>query len=822
MNGLCLLGSNYYEGSVIVRRLSFQLRAAFDKRQPTNDPHAMQSQKEYSIEWGGRTLTIGVGLYAQQASGSCTVRYGDTVVLCTATMGGHREGIDYFPLAVDFEERLYASGRIKGSRFIKREGRPTDEAVLSGRLIDRAIRPLFPEGMHNEVAVVVTALSHDLENDADIPGLVGAACALGLSDIPWEGPLAAARIGRAADGSFIVNPTYAQIAETSMDLVVAGVNGKTVMLEAGTNELSEEDAIAAISLAHEHLKPVIALIEKVRAAHGKPKTDVFSPTSEEEMAHRSRLQGVRDIANVWLKEHIRELFSQPLKTKADRKMAASVLRKQLEVHLIEKGVTAKDELHAGLYEMEEAEVAEVTRMILDEGRRADGRKVDEIRDLEATVALLPRTHGSGLFQRGSTQVLSAVTLGSPGMEQTVDTMEFQTTRRYFHHYNFPSYSVGETRGNRGPGRREIGHGALAERAILPMLPNKEAFPYTIRVVSEVLGSNGSSSMGATCGSTLALMDAGVPLKAPVAGIAMGVASDEKNGRFRVITDLQDLEDGPGGMDFKAAGTRKGVTAIQMDTKTHGIPLETLREAFTMAKTARFQILDVMEKTIAAPRAELSKWAPRIESFFINPEKIREVIGPGGKMINEIIAQTGVQIDIEDSGLVMITSVDPEGMKKAVDWVKNLTREVKVGEVFTGPVTRIMDFGAFVEILPKQEGLVHISELAPERVATVQDVVKLGDMVTVKVYEIDGQGRLNLSRKRALPGYVEQDGDNKPLRDRKTGSGDRGGSRGGFGGGRGGDKGSYGSRPRNDDRPPTTPSAPAAPRPRPDDPFDFKF
>jgi polyribonucleotide nucleotidyltransferase len=388
--------------------------------------------------------------------------------------------------------------------------------------------------------------------------------------------------------------------------------------------------------------------------------------------------------------------------------------------------------------------------------------LDEIRELGAMIGVMPRTHGSGLFQRGSTQVLASVTLGSPGMEQTLDTMEYQTKKRYFHHYNFPSYSVGETKGNRGPGRREIGHGALAERAIMPVLPEREPFPYTVRVVSEVLGSNGSSSMGATCGSTLALMDAGVPITAPVAGIAMGCASDGK-GRFRVITDLQDLEDGTGGMDFKVAGTRAGITAIQMDTKTHGIPMAVVRETLNMAYTARLQVLDVIESVIPAPRAELSKWAPRIESFRIKPDRIRDVIGPGGKMINEIIAACNVQIDIEDDGLVMITALNPEGMQKAVNWVKQLTREIVAGEIFTGKVTRIMDFGAFVEIAPKQEGLVHISELAPKRVEKVTDVVNVGDTVTVKVYEIDAMGRLNLSIKRADPNYQASERDEKPLR-----------------------------------------------------------
>lgn len=766
----------------------------------------MQTQKEYSMEWGGRTLTIGVGLLAQQASGSCTVRYGDTLALCTATMGGVREGLNYFPLSVDFEERLYAAGRIKGSRFIKREGRPTDEAVLSGRLIDRAIRPLFSHDIRNEVAVVATVLSHDQENDADIPALVGSACALGISDIPWNGPLAAMRVGR-VNGEWIINPTYAQIIEGGVDIVVAGRDGKTLMLEAGTYEITEDDAVAAIAFAQEQMAPVIAFIEKIRAAHGKEKADVLTPKTEEERVTLAHREEIHAAAHAFLATRKGTLFAEPLKTKMDRKNAVSRLKKELDDYLKEKEVS-KDDRKMSADVLDSFVDSEVTKMILDEGRRADGRGMDEIRELGSMVGLLPRVHGSGLFQRGSTQVVSAVTLGSPGMEQTLDTMEFQTTKRFFHHYNFPSYSVGETRGNRGPGRREIGHGALAERALQPVMPIKEVFPYTVRIVSEVFGSNGSSSMGATCGSTLALMDAGVPIKAPVAGIAMGVASDEKTGRFRVMTDLQDLEDGEGGMDFKAAGTRAGITAIQMDTKTHGIPLETLREAFAMAKKARLQILDGIEAVIPAPRAELSKWAPRIESFHIHPDKIRDVIGPGGKMINEIIAQTGVQIDIEDDGLVMVTSADPEGMKKAVDWIHQLTREVKVGEVFTGKVTRLMDFGAFVEILPKQEGLVHISELAPQRVATVQDVVKVGDTVTVKVFEIDSMGRLNLSIKRARPDYVEQAGDDKPLRDRKSG----GSSRGGNGG----------PRRFDNDRPRTSSGGSPAPRPSGDDPFNVKF
>lgn len=721
----------------------------------------MQQEQTFSIEWGGRTLKIGVGLLAQQANGSCTVQYGDTVVLCTATMGAARDGLDFFPLQVDFEERMYAAGRIKGSRFIKREGRPTDEAILSGRLIDRAIRPLFDDRLRNEIAVVATVFSHDQENDADIPGLIGSACALAISDIPWDGPIAAARVGR-VNGEWILNPTYAQTAEGDLDLVVAGAHGKTIMLEAGAKQISEADATAAITWAHEQLGPVMELMERVRTAAAKAKYDAFTPRTEEEKVAQAELAQLHELARTCMKSKTATtLFAQPLKTKADRKDAVARLKAETDAYLASQNIS-KDNRKKAMEIVDEFVDGEITRLILEEGRRADGRALDEIRELGALVGVMPRTHGSGLFQRGSTQVLSSVTLGSPGMEQTLDTMEYQAKKRFFHHYNFPSYSVGETKSNRGPGRREIGHGALAERALMPVLPDRDSFPYTIRIVSEVLGSNGSSSMGATCGSTLALLDAGVPIAAPVAGIAMGVASDEVAGAFRVITDLQDLEDGRGGMDFKIAGTRQGITAIQMDTKTHGIPLDVVRQTLGQALKARLQILDAIEHTIPAPRAELSKWAPRIESFRINPDRIRDVIGPGGKMINEIIDACNVQIDIEDDGLVMITSVNPEGMRKAVDWVKQLTREVAAGEIFTGPVTRILDFGAFVEILPKQEGLVHISEIAPERINKVTDIVKVGDMVTVKVIEIDSMGRINLSIKRALPGYQPSEND-KPFR-----------------------------------------------------------
>ncbi len=710
----------------------------------------IKKSQEFSIAFAGRSLTISVGQLAQQAGGSCLVRFGDTVALCTATMGEVRDEIDYFPLSVEFEERMYAAGRIKGSRFIKREGRPTDEAILSGRLIDRAVRPLFPEALRNDVTIVATVFSHDQENDADIPSLIGASCALAISDIPWNGPIAAVRIGR-RDGKFILMPTYAEVGAGDLDLVVAGTPDKTLMVEAGASCVPEEVMLEAIKFALGSLSPVIDLINQVVKVVGKKKFDPTLPKNEEDRVKREELVAIHEKTLAFLATKQDVLFAEPLKSKADRKAAVGRLKREVQEHLTELGI-GKDNRRRAEEVVDGFIDSEVTRQILDKKIRADGRGIEDIRDLGSLVGIMPRTHGSALFQRGSTQVLSTVTLGSPGMEQTLDTMEYQTKKRYFHHYNFPSYSVGETRPSRGPGRREIGHGALAERALMAVLPEREPFPYTIRVVSEVLGSNGSSSMGATCGSTLALMDAGVPIKAPVAGIAMGVASDEKNNRYQVITDLQDLEDGAGGMDFKIAGTRDGITAMQMDTKTSGLPWSVVEQTVHQAHAARLKILDSMAEVIATPRPDLSQYAPRIVSFMINPERIRDVIGPGGKMINEIIATHNVQIDIEDTGLVMVTSINPDSMEKAVTWIKQLTREVTVGEIFEGPVTRILDFGAFVEIMPKVEGLVHVSELAPYRVRAVEDMVKIGQMVKVTVYEIDSMGRVNLSMKR-VPGAV---------------------------------------------------------------------
>jgi len=688
--------------------------------------------RTFKKEIAGRELIIEIGKLANQANGSATVRYGDTVVLATAVMGEKiREGINFFPLMVDYEERLYAAGKIKGSRFIKREGRPTDEAVLSGRMTDRIIRPLFSHKIRNDVQVIITILSVDQENDPDLCSIIGASTALAVSDIPWSGPIGAARVAK-TDGEIIINPTYEQREKSLYDIMVAGKNGKINMIEAGGKEAPESEVVRAIEFSQKYIQEIIDFQNEIISQVGKEKKQVKLIQADKDTEDK-----IRKFLSDKLYDSVFEADQKKSYEKEDK------LTNELKTFVAEN--FGEEAQIIADFIMEEETNLLLKKSILGEGKRPDGRKPNEIRKISAQIGILPRTHGSGLFTRGDTQALTVATLGAPGDEQVLDGMEEVGTKRFMHHYSFPPYSVGEVAPMRGPGRREIGHGALAEKALAPLIPNKESFPYTIRLMSEILSSNGSSSMASVCGSSLSLMDAGVPIPRPAAGIAMGlIIEDEKN--YKILTDIQGPEDHHGDMDFKIAGTETGITAMQMDVKVEGVTLEMMEKALSQAREARMQILEIMSKAISKPKEDLSPYAPRITTFKIDPDKIREVIGPGGKVINEIIAQTGVTIDIEDDGLVMITSKDSEAAIKAGTWIKNIVRVVVPGELFQGKVTRIMNFGAFVEILPGQEGLVHISELAPTRVARVEDVVKVGDIIAVKVKEIDFQGRINLTHK----------------------------------------------------------------------------
>ena len=704
------------------------------------------------LELAGRTLSIEVGRVAKQASGAVWVTYGGTVVLVTATMSKEpREGIDFFPLLVDYEERLYAAGKIPGG-FIKREGRPSEAAILAARSIDRPLRPLFPDGFRNDVQVVATVLSSDQDNSPEIAAMIGASSALTISQIPFEGPVGAVRMAY-VNGEYIINPTVQEQEQSKLNLVVAGTKDAIMMVEAEVNELSEEVVLDAILTAHEEIKKITQFQDSLREKVGQEKVQVnvfqLDPQIQAE---------VRDFAVEKMVAAIQTV------DKLAREDAIDEVSAQVRAHFQELWGEEKyiaQEKHLDLT-LEQLVKDEVRRLIAQEAIRPDGRALDEIRPIKCEVGVLPRTHGSGLFTRGQTQVLTVATLGAAGDEQVLDGLGEAESKRYMHHYNFPSYSVGEVRPMRGPGRREIGHGALAERALLPMIPSEEEFPYTIRLVSEVLESNGSSSQASVCGSTLALMDAGVPLKKPVAGIAMGLV--KYGDSISILTDIQGMEDHLGDMDFKVAGTRDGITAIQMDIKVSGITREVLEQALNQAKAGRLFILEKMAQAISQPRTELSPYAPRIITMNIDPDKIRDVIGPGGKQIKKISDETGVKIDIEDDGRVFIASVDGESGEKAAQIVRDLVRDVVVGELYLGKVTRIMNFGAFVEVLPGKEGLVHISQLAHERVGKVEDVVQIGDQVMVKVTEIDRQGRINLSRKEAMP-REEKDGEASAERNR---------------------------------------------------------
>jgi len=725
-------------------------------------------QDVFSVEWGGRTLSIETGSFAGQANGAVTVRYGDTVILATATMAASpRPGIGFFPLTVDFEERMYAAGKIPGSRFIRRETRPSERAILNGRLIDRSIRPRFPKDALNDVQVIITTLAADGENDVDIPGLIGASAALVLSDIPFDGPIAGAKIGM-VDGDFVINPTHEQLENGTLELVVASGREGILMIESGAKEVPEEEMAQAIEMAFRAVTPVLDLQDQLREKLGKPKTQMVTGAFP-----ASLLEDIQ----AKFGDQLQKAITTPIK--GERNEALDALRKEAE------STFASDEISGGQIESAVEKLAKkyTRRMILEEGKRPDGRQQNQLRPLQARVNILPRTHGTGLFQRGGTQVLTITTLGSPGDVKIIDTLsEGEETKRYLHHYNFPPYSVGEARPMRGPGRREIGHGALAEKALVPVLPEEKDFPYTLRLVSEVLSSNGSTSMASVCGSTLSLMDAGVPLKAPVAGISIGLVQDDDDTSKRVLlTDIIGMEDFYGDMDYKVAGTKEGITAIQLDTKAHHLPVDMTRDVFNAAREARMTILDTIESAISTPREELSEYAPRILTVNIPVERIGEVIGPGGKMVRSIVERTGAKIDIEDDGTVYITSTSAQSGETAARIISDMVRDVEVDEVYTGPVTRILNFGAFVEILPGREGLIRISELDWNYVPSVEEVLKVGEEVTVKVAEIDDQGRINLSRKALLPkpeGYVERPREERPRggggRDRNHGrsSGDR--------------------------------------------------
>lgn len=688
--------------------------------------------ESFEMQLGGRTFIVETGKMAKQANGAALVRYGETVVLVTATASEEpREGVDFFPLTVDYEEKMYAVGKVPGG-FIKREGRPGESAILCSRLIDRPIRPLFPEGYRNDVQIVATVLSVEHDNAPEIAAMIGASCALSISDIPFLGPIAGVRVGR-VNGEFVINPTVEQRELSDLNLTIAGSRDAVMMVEAGASELAEEIILEAILFGHEEIKRIVAFQDEIQKAVGKEKREVtlFAVLEEMEQAIRAYAADKLDAA-----------VRNPDKLARDEHIAA-VKAEALE-HFLEIYPDAVKEIPYTLHKI----VKEIVRrMITKEKIRPDGREADEVRPISCEVALLPRTHGSGLFTRGQTQILTITTLGSLGDEQVLDGLGVETSKHYIHQYNFPGYSVGEARPVRGPGRREIGHGALAERALAPVIPSTEAFPYTIRMVSEVLESNGSSSMGSVCGSTLSLMDAGVPIKRPVSGVAMGLVKDGDD--YTILTDIQGMEDALGDMDFKVAGTTEGVTAIQMDIKIKGISREIMASALEQAKRGRAFILDRMLECISEPNKELSKYAPRVTTMQIKPDKIREVIGPGGKMIKKIIDDCGVQIDIDDDGTVRISATSVEASAAAVAAIEEIVREVEVGQVYKGRVTRLMAFGAFVELLPGREGLCHISQLDKKRVEKIEHYVKVGDELEVKVTEIDQKGRINVSHKALL-------------------------------------------------------------------------
>lgn len=689
----------------------------------------------FSTELGGRPLTIETGKIAKQANGSVLIRYGETAVVVAVTgTDTPREGVDFFPLTVDFEEKMYAVGKIPGG-FLRREGRPPETAILTSRLIDRPIRPMFPDGYHNDVQIVATAVSVDPDNAPDIPAMIGASCALSISDIPFEGPIAGVRVGR-VDGKFIINPTLEQAAVSEMNVAVAGTKEAILMVEAGAKEVSEQVMLDAILFGHEEIKKLVAFQEQIQAEVGKPKME-FTPYVPPEALSKEIME--------YGEPKIHDALMDPDKLHRDKMVS------ETKEAILEHFVELYPESEIDIAHIVQKLVKKVFRHIITHDKiRPDGRALDEVRPISCEVGLLARPHGCSLFTRGQTQVLNCLALAPLREAQTLDGLGTELTKRYIHHYNFPPYSVGETKPLRSPGRREIGHGALAERALLPVIPSEEEFPYTIRLVSEVLESNGSSSMASTCASTLSLMDAGVPIKAPVSGVAMGLVKEGDD--ITILTDIQGLEDANGDMDFKVAGTEKGITAIQMDIKIDGINRQIFEQALEQARKGRAYILGKMLECIPAPRPSLKEHAPKITTLKINPDKIKDVIGPGGKVIKKITEESGAKIDIEEDGTVYVAAVDQASANKAIEAINAITAEPEIGKIYTGKVTRLMNFGAFVEFMPGREGLVHISQLAKERVEKVEDVVNVGDEIVVKLVEIDAKGRMNLSRKAALQSH----------------------------------------------------------------------
>lgn len=689
----------------------------------------------FSTELGGRPLTIETGKIAKQANGSVLIRYGETAVVVAVTgTDTPREGVDFFPLTVDFEEKMYAVGKIPGG-FLRREGRPPETAILTSRLIDRPIRPMFPDGYHNDVQIVATAVSVDPDNAPDIPAMIGASCALSISDIPFEGPIAGVRVGR-VDGKFIINPTLEQAAVSEMNVAVAGTKEAILMVEAGAKEVSEQVMLDAILFGHEEIKKLVAFQEQIQAEVGKPKME-FTPYVPPEALSKEIME--------YGEPKIHDALMDPDKLHRDKMVS------ETKEAILEHFVELYPESEIDIAHIVQKLVKKVFRHIITHDKiRPDGRALDEVRPISCEVGLLARPHGCSLFTRGQTQVLNCLALAPLREAQTLDGLGTELTKRYIHHYNFPPYSVGETKPLRSPGRREIGHGALAERALLPVIPSEEEFPYTIRLVSEVLESNGSSSMASTCASTLSLMDAGVPIKAPVSGVAMGLVKEGDD--ITILTDIQGLEDANGDMDFKVAGTEKGITAIQMDIKIDGINRQIFEQALEQARKGRAYILGKMLECIPAPRPSLKEHAPKITTLKINPDKIKDVIGPGGKVIKKITEESGAKIDIEEDGTVYVAAADQASANKAIEAINAITAEPEIGKIYTGKVTRLMNFGAFVEFMPGREGLVHISQLAKERVEKVEDVVNVGDEIVVKLVEIDAKGRMNLSRKAALQSY----------------------------------------------------------------------